>query len=138
MSSIAISPQITSIAVNTAQQFSAVGTYSDASIKDISSVVAWNSTAGVVASVDANGLLSALTAGTTTVTATMSGVTQSMAITVTAPTITSISVSPGDLTLPIGIGQKYVATAVYSDGSSADLNSGVTWTSATPSKSSIR
>ena len=54
-------------------------------------------------------------------------------LTITAPTIASISVTPDDLTLGIGIGQQYTATAVYSDGSTQDLTSGVTWSSSATS-----
>jgi uncharacterized protein YjdB len=137
LTSISITPQITSIAVNTTQQLAATGSYSDGSSKDITTVVAWNSSSGVVASVDVNGLLTGVAAGSATITATLGTVTQSLAITVNAPTITSISVSPGDLTMPIGVSQKYVATAIYSDGSSADLTSGVTWSSSASAVASV-
>jgi uncharacterized protein YjdB len=50
-------------------------------------------------------------------------------VTVTAPSIASISVTPDDLTLAIGVGQQYTASAIYSDGSIQDLVTGVTWTS---------
>ena len=39
--------------------------------------------------------------------------------------------------MPIGISQQFVASAVYSDGSSQDLVSGVTWTSSLPSAATI-
>ena len=58
-------------------------------------------------------------------------------VTVTAPTITSISVTPDDLTLAIGIKQQFTASANYSDGSAQDLIGGVTWTSSTTSVATI-
>ena len=55
----------------------------------------------------------------------------------TAPTLVSIAVTPVGLTLGIGINQQFVATATYSDGSSADLVSGVTWTSSSTTVATI-
>ena len=45
--------------------------------------------------------------------------------------------SPDGLTLPIDITQQFVATATYSDGSSQDLASGVTWSSSSTSVATI-
>lgn len=45
-----------------------------------------------------------------------------------AQTITSISVTPADITLPAGFTQTYTATAHYSDGTTANVSQLVTWT----------
>jgi uncharacterized protein YjdB len=58
-------------------------------------------------------------------------------VTVNAPTITAISVSPDDMTLPIGVGEQYTASAIYSDGSVQDLVSGVTWSTSDPTIASV-
>jgi uncharacterized protein YjdB len=58
-------------------------------------------------------------------------------VTVTAPSITAISVSPDGLTLPLNVTQQFVATASYSDGSSQDLVTGVTWSSSATSVATI-
>ena len=41
------------------------------------------------------------------------------------------------MTLAIGVGQQYVASAIYSDGSIQDLATGVTWSSSNPSVATI-
>jgi len=135
--SIAISPVAPSIAVNSSQQFTATGTYSDGSSADLTNLVTWSSSATAVATIVPGGLASAVAAGTTNISASFAGVSQSTALTVTAPTITSIAVTPVGLTLAIGVNQQFVATATYSDGSSADLVSGVTWTSSSPTVATI-
>jgi len=135
--SIAILPQISSVPVNTTQQFSATGTYSDGSSRDIISLVTWASSSNAIATLDVNGLLTAVAAGSTTISAALNGVTQSLLITVTTPTISSISVTPVGLTLAIGINQQYVVTAFYTDGSSADLQSGAVWSSSSPAVATI-
>ncbi|MDP9338003.1 MAG: Ig-like domain-containing protein [Acidobacteriota bacterium] len=137
LSGLVITPQISSMAVSTTQQFTATGTYSDGSSRDLSSLVTWSSSATVTATVNVSGLVTALAAGTTTITATLGGVTQSITVTVSTPTISDIFVSPDGLTEPIGVSQQYVATADYSDGSSSDLSSGITWSSSTPAVATV-
>lgn len=135
--SIAISPVAPSIAVNSSQQFTATGTYSDGSSADLTNLVTWSSSANAVATIVSGGIASAVAAGTTNISASFAGVSQSTALTVTAPTITSIAVTPVGLTLAIGVNQQFVATATYSDGSSADLVSGVNWTSSSTAVATI-
>jgi trimeric autotransporter adhesin len=128
LNSISVAPAASSIPVNTTQQFTATGAYSDGSSRDLTALVTWGSS-GAAATIDANGLASGVAAGTTTISATLGAVSGSTTLTVNAPTIVSITVSPDGLTLGAGIKQQYTATATYSDGSSQDLASGVTWTS---------
>jgi uncharacterized protein YjdB len=131
--SISIAPSASSIPVNTSQQFTATGTYSDGSSADLTALVTWSSSTTAIATVDVGGLVTAVAAGSTNISASFAGVSQVTPLTVTAPTIVSIAVTPVGQTLGIGISQQYVATATYSDGSSSDLSSGVTWTSSSPS-----
>jgi uncharacterized protein YjdB len=135
--SIAIAPAASSMPVNTGQQFTATGTYNDGSSADLTALVTWSSSTTATATVDATGLATALAAGSTNISAVFAGVTQSTTLTVTAPTIVSIAVTPVGQTLGIGISQQYVATATYSDGSSSDLSSGVTWSSTSPSVATV-
>jgi len=135
--SITVSAAASSIPVNTAQQFTATGTYDNGSSADITALVTWNSSLPAAAAISATGSATAVAAGTTTISATLSGITGSMIFTVTAPALTGILISPDDLTLGIGINQQYVATAIYSDGSVEDLASGVTWSSSTTSTATI-
>jgi uncharacterized protein YjdB len=137
LNTITITPQLTSVPISTTVQFSATGTYGDGSTRDLSSLVTWSSSSPTVATVDINGLFTALAAGTTTITATLGGVTQTFTVTITTPTITDIFVSPDGLTEPIGVSQQYTATADYSDGTSADLSSGITWTSSAPAIATV-
>jgi uncharacterized protein YjdB len=137
LTSIVISPATSSMAVNTNQQFTATGNYSDGSSADLTTLVTWSSSSTATATITASGLATAVAAGSTNITAKLGSVSQSTALTVTAPTIVSIAVTPVGLTLGIGINQQYVATATYSDGSSADLTTGVTWTSSSTSVATV-
>ena len=137
LTSIVISPASPSIPINTTQQLTATGNYSDGSSRDVSLLVAWSSSTGANATVDATGLVKGVAAGSATISATLGSVSQSASVTVTAPSITSISVTPEDLTLPIGINQQYTASAIYSDGSIQDLVSGVSWASSSTTVASV-
>jgi uncharacterized protein YjdB len=137
LTSITVSPGGTTIPVNTSQQFSATGNYSDGSSRDLTSLVSWNSSTTSVATIDVNGVATGVASGPTTISATLGSITGSTTLTVSAPTISSIVVTPVGVTLGIGVTQPYTATAIYSNGSSQDLSSGVTWTSSQPSVASI-
>src|SRR5207302_9943619 len=114
LTGITLSPAAASIPVNTTQQFTATGNYSDGSSRDLTALVTWGSSSTAVATVDANGLVTEVAAGSTNISATLGSISNSTSLTVTAPTISSISVTPLGLTLGIGINQQYTATATYS------------------------
>ena len=137
LASIAVSPAGSSLPVNTTLQFTATGTYKDGSSRDLTALVNWASFATATATINAGGLATGVAAGSTTITASLGTIIGSTSLTVTAPTISSIVVTPDGLTLGIGIGEQYTATAIYSDGSTQDLVSGVTWTSSAPGVASI-
>jgi len=137
LSSVVITPANPSVPVNTAQQLTAIGNYSDGSSADITGLVTWASNSTSVAVVSAGGLVTGKAAGKAGISATLGTVSGTTQVTVTAPTIVSIAITPVGLTLGIGINQQYVATATYSDGSSADLTSGVTWGSSDSNTATI-
>ncbi|HEV2117874.1 MAG TPA: Ig-like domain-containing protein [Terriglobales bacterium] len=129
LASIAVAPAASSLPVNTSLQFTATGTYKDGSSRDLTALVNWASSSNATATINPSGLATGMAAGSTTISATLGGIKGSTSLSVTAPTINSIVVTPDGLTLGIGIGQQYTATAIYSDGSTQDLVSGVTWSS---------
>jgi trimeric autotransporter adhesin len=137
LSSIVISPAASSMPVHTSQQFTATGSYSDGSSADLTALVAWSSSSTATATISLAGLANSVAAGSTNISANFAGISASTTLTVAAPTIASIAVTPVGLTLGIGINQQYVATATYSDGSSADLSSGVSWTSSSTSVATV-
>jgi uncharacterized protein YjdB len=137
LASITLSPLASSVPVNTSQQFTAIGNYNDGSTSDLTTLVTWSSSSTATATIDASGVLTAVAAGSTNISATFGGVSQTTSVTVTAPSIVSITVTPDDLTQGIGVNLQFIATATYSDGTSQDLSSGVTWTSSSTSVATI-
>src|SRR5208337_857082 len=60
-----------------------------------------------------------------------------VAVAVAAPALTSIAVAPASPSVAKGLTQQFTATGTYTDGSTANLTSQVTWASATPSVATI-
>jgi 6-phosphogluconolactonase (cycloisomerase 2 family) len=54
-----------------------------------------------------------------------------------APTLTSVSVTPASASRALGLTQQYTATANFSDGSTHDVSSSATWTSANAGVASV-
>ncbi|WP_339389751.1 Ig-like domain-containing protein, partial [Vibrio neptunius] len=90
------------------------------------------------ASITSSGLLTGGNAGNTTLTATKHGVTSnSVGVVVSDAVITHISVTPPAITLAKGQDQTLIATATYSDSSSADISDSVTWSPADTGTASV-
>jgi uncharacterized protein YjdB len=73
LTSIAVTPDPATIATGNTVQFTAKGTYSDASTAVITTQVSWDSSATAIATVDSSttpGLATGVAAGTVTITAT--------------------------------------------------------------------
>ncbi|EGR5456873.1 hypothetical protein CO845_19290, partial [Vibrio cholerae] len=104
-------------------------TYSNMTSTDISNSVTWAPAHTNTATVSPSGLLSGVEVGSTTLTATKDGVTSNtVSVTVSAAVITAIQVTPSPVNVAKGLTQQLVATATYSDGTSAPVTNSVTWT----------
>jgi hypothetical protein len=67
--------------------------------------------------------------GTTTVSATSGGVTSGTTLTVTDATLVSLEVSPATPSLAHGLTQQLIATGLFTDNTTQDLTTQVTWAS---------
>ena len=129
LSSITVDPTPLTLGVSTTQQMTATGFFSDFSVQDLSSTAVWSSSNTAVATVDASGLVTAVGAGTATITATSGTISGTASVTVTAATLSSIAVTPATLTLQAGFSSSFIAIGTFSDGSIQDITDQVTWTS---------
>jgi hypothetical protein len=131
--SIAVTPANPSIAKGATQQFLATGTYSDSSTQNITNSVTWASSNLSVATITAGGLASGVGSGTSNITATLGSVVSPVdTLTVTPPTLVSIAVTPTNPSIAKGTNLALKATGAYSDGSTQDLTTQVTWSSSAP------
>ncbi|HTC87348.1 MAG TPA: Ig-like domain-containing protein [Bryobacteraceae bacterium] len=127
--SLAVTPVSPSIPAGTAQQYTATGTYTDGSTQVLTSSATWSSSATAVATVNTVGLATSFIQGGTTITATLGAVQGAATLTVTAPVLTSIAVTPASPSIALGLTRQFTATGTYSDGSKQNMTNSVTWSS---------
>lgn len=142
LQSISVSPAAPSIPAGFAQQFTASGTYSDGTAQDLTASAAWSSSNTSVATVSnaagSQGRATGVAAGgPVTIAASAGAVSGSALLTVTAPILTSLAVTPTTPVVPVGNTQQFTATGTYSDGSTQVITGSVTWSSSSPSVASI-
>jgi hypothetical protein len=129
--SIGVTPANPSVAKGLKQQFTATGAYTDNTTQDLTTQVTWSSSNTSVATVSnaagSNGLATTAAVGSSTIAASSGSVAGSTTLTVTAASLVSIGVTPSDAIAPSGLTRQYTATGVYTDSSTQDLTTVVTW-----------
>ncbi len=140
---VAVSPASTSAKAGQKVQFTALGTYKDGTTLDITNEVAWSSSSSTVATVSNVGQVTAMSAGTSVIKAELNGVTGASELTVTSgttsptATLVSIAVSPASTSVAVGANKQLTATGTYSDGTTQNLTSSVTWSSSASNVASV-
>ncbi len=134
LESIEATPANQTIALGQTKQFIATGTFSNGTTLNLSSSVNWNSSdigvATISNTVGTNGLATSKAQGTTTITASFSGITSNAAtLTVTPAQLVSITIIPASASIPFGTAINFSATGTFTDGSSLDLTKSVNWVS---------
>lgn len=129
---IIISPLDQSIPNGLGVQYSATGVYNNGAHTPITNDVLWKSSNNEVAIIDTAGFAQSLTTGTTSISATLEGISSSTPLEVTTATVTGLEISPRNLVEPVGSSGQLSATAIYSDGSVKDVTHTATWRSSDP------
>ena len=137
LTSITVTPANPSIAAGYTLQFTATGHFKGGGTENLTSAVAWSSSNTGVAIIASGGLATAVSAGTSTIGATLGTIAGSTTLTVTAPTLVSIAVTPANPSIAKGTAQQFIATGTYSNASTQNLTSSVTWASSNPSVATI-
>jgi uncharacterized protein YjdB len=137
LTAINVGAQSSSLAVGSAEQVTATGIYSDSSTQNLTSQASWTVSDPTVATVSGAGLLASLKVGSVTVMATMSGVSGSATVAVTAASVSSITITPAVFSIASGQSKQLSAVAVYSDGTSHDVTSQATWNALSTSYATV-
>jgi CxxC motif-containing protein (DUF1111 family) len=138
LESINVTPANPTLPIGAKMQFFATGVYSDGSTQDLTSSVAWNADEDVnAASLSLTGLATGVAQGSLAIKAISGLVLGSTTLTVTAATMSSISITPSSLSVVVGGKQQYLATGNFTDGTTTNLTSTATWKSSSPSVASI-
>ena len=95
----------------------------------------WSSSNASLASIStvsgSNGLASATGAGSVTISAASGSITGSTTLTVTGALLTAIEITPNAPSIAKGVSQAFVAMGIFSDNSTQNLTTQVTWSSDT-------
>lgn len=123
VTSVSVSPSSATINIGSTQQLTATVLPANATNKSVT----WSSSNTAVATVNASGLVSGVSAGTTNITVTTvdGGKTATSSINVTAVPVTSVSVNPTTATISVGNTQQLTATVLPANAT----NKSVTWSS---------
>jgi uncharacterized protein YjdB len=135
--SLSLSPSTASIHKGETQQFTVTGTFNNQSTKDVNGTVVWATSTGAIAAINSDGLATARAVGTATITVTSGSVSETGTLTVTPPILTSLAIAPASSSLALGTNEQLAATGTFSDGSTKDLSSSVTWTSTKPAVAAV-
>jgi hypothetical protein len=136
LTNIQITPAIATIPKGTNQTYIAMGTYTDNTTLDITNDVHWSNNTDILTIVD--GTLESHSQGISDISANLSGIDSNIAIlTVTSAELTSIQITPATASIPAGNKQKYTATGIYTDSSTADITNDVHWNSNSTSVATI-
>jgi hypothetical protein len=134
ITSMTITPATPSVAGGLTTQFAVIGTFSDSTTQNLTFDSTWSSSAPTVATINdtagSKGFCQALTAGTTTISATFGGISGTTLLTVTPAILQSIAVAPANSSIS-GFSKtvNFTATGTYSDGKTVDITSSAAWSS---------
>ncbi len=140
---LAVTPTAPSVPLGLTRAFTAIGTYTDGTTQDLTGSVTWaSSPAGIAAISNADGsrgVARTLATGATTITATdpATGLANSTPLTVTSAALLSLAVTPTNPSIALGTTRQFTATGTYSDSTTQNLTTAVTWSSGTPATATV-
>ncbi len=120
-----------------AQQFNAIGTYSDGTQLVVTNQAAWTSSVGSVAAVSSNGMVATRAPGTALISATLGGISSAAPLTVTSATLKSVAITPANITMAAGTILQLQVNGTYSDGSTRNLTTLASWSSSAANTASV-
>jgi len=140
LSSIVVTPNPVNLEIGGIQALTVTGTYSDDSTSVVNFYSTFSSSAPAIAKVDsATGYVTALAAGSATITAThtTSGKTATTTVTVAPLRVVSIAVSPATNALTVGATQALTVTATYNNTTTGPVTAGSTFVSSNPTVATV-
>jgi hypothetical protein len=132
LTSITITAKYTTIAQNTSVKLTATGNYSGLFTRDISNQVTWTSNAITMANfvtTASPNRVTGLAPGSAVLTATLGGVSANFNLTVSSATISTVTITPANPSIALGLTQQFAATGAFSDGTTQDITFDANWAS---------
>jgi ribosomal protein L21E len=136
--SVAVTPDVSSVATGATRQFTATAVYSDGSARDVTSNAAWSSATPAVATVKTgSGIAVGADAGTSVITAAFEGKNGSATLTVLSAKLVSIAIAPAAPTVNVGNSQQLLAIGTFDNNTTRDITAVSTFASASPAVATI-
>lgn len=131
---IQLTPQNSNLFAGVSQRYTATGVYTDGTSQNISALVSWASSATNIATIEntsgtSRGIATALSAGSSQISASLASVSAETTLTVSAISLSSVVVTPANSSVAAGLSRQFVATANYADGSAFDISRTAIWAS---------
>lgn len=137
LASIAVGSKDASVPLGVNEQFSAIGTYTDGRTADLTSTATWTSSAPAVVSINGGGAATTKAVGGASISAAVAGMSGMTQFAVTPAALVSIAVSAAHASLALGTSEQLTATGTFTDGSSKDITTAVSWSSSAPGVLSV-
>ncbi|WP_325894626.1 Ig-like domain-containing protein [Grimontia sp. NTOU-MAR1] len=128
LTEIQLNPTSFGLAKGLEHQIKATARYSDLTTEDITDKVSWQSSDDLIVTVSQSGMVSGIDLGQAEIHATLDGMQSNKSrFTITVALLTSIQISPATVTLDVGDSMQLNALGSYSDATTSDTSSSVTW-----------
>ncbi|RNB51743.1 peptidase S8 [Brevibacillus gelatini] len=138
--SVGVQPEAVSIKKGTTRQLEVKATYSDNSVTNVTNKAVYQSAHPAIATVAANGVITGVAAGSTTVTITFEGKTVAVPVQITEAQepVQSLTATPASLNLLAGQTEGLQVTATYQDGKTADVTKQAAYVAQDPTVATVQ
>jgi Domain of unknown function (DUF1929)/Concanavalin A-like lectin/glucanases superfamily/Bacterial Ig-like domain (group 2)/Glyoxal oxidase N-terminus/Abnormal spindle-like microcephaly-assoc'd, ASPM-SPD-2-Hydin len=131
LTAISVAPATVSLFAGSQQQLTATATFTNGSTLNVTNLLNWSSSVPAFAQVSSTGLVQALAPGEAIIVSGYQQYSAEATVTVPGPGVTSLVVTPGKSTWPAGAYQQFSAILHYSNHTTNDSTSAVSWSSST-------
>ena len=140
LTSISISANYSTIAAQTSAKLTATGSYSGLFTRDITDQVTWTSSDVGVAAFNTAipSRVTGVAQGAATLTARVGNVVSTpFTLTVSAATLSSVTITPAPLSIAKGLTRQFTANGTFTGGADQDITFDVTWASSVPAVAAV-
>jgi hypothetical protein len=135
LQSIAVNPATAFVQPGRNFTYSAIGTFSDGSTQDISTLTAWSSASEMATVV--SGVATGEGVGQATMTAKLGQISGTASLLMVSPAQVSLAVTPATASVAPGATTQLKATGTYVDGTTQDFTTLVNWSSSTATAATV-
>jgi hypothetical protein len=129
---VILSPLNQTVVAGTKVQYALKATYTDGTMPDVTTSATWTTSDQETLPISTGGLASTRSPGNYTVTGAFGGFSATTPLTVTAPVLLSIAITPVTATINLQATQQYVAIGTYDNGDQPDITGLATWNTSAP------